>query len=84
MAIVAIKNKTTRLVVKITFEKSASVRGETFYRLLKSSFFFVQSMGGALLLERFWCAISFTCCRDMLSAGMVSVTKPWEEEKHRR
>lgn len=24
------------------------------YRLLKSSFFLFQSMGGALLLERFW------------------------------
>lgn len=24
------------------------------YRLLKSSFFLVQSMGGALLFERFW------------------------------
>lgn len=46
------------------------------YRLLKSSFFLVQSMGGALLLERFWCASSLTCCRDMLSAGMVSAIKP--------
>lgn len=57
------------------------VRGEMSYRLLKSSFFLVQSMGGALLLERFWCAISLTCCRDMLSAGMVSVTKPWKKKK---
>lgn len=54
------------------------------YRLLKSSFFLVQSMGGALLLERFWCASSLTCCRDMLSAGIVSVIKPWEKKKYIR
>lgn len=51
------------------------------YRLLKSSFFLVQSMGGALLLERFWWASSLTCCRDRLSAGMASATKPWMMEK---
>ena len=47
------------------------------YRLLKSSFFLVQSIGGALLLERFWWASSLTCCRDRLSAGMASEIKPW-------
>lgn len=51
------------------------------YRLLNSSFFLVQSIGGALLLERFWCASSFTCCRDRLSAGMASAMKPWMKKK---
>lgn len=46
------------------------------YRLLNSSFFLVQSMGGALLLERFWCASSLTCCSDRLSAGMLSMIRP--------
>lgn len=46
------------------------------YRLLNSSFFLVQSMGGALLLERFWCASSLTCCSDRFSAGMLSVIRP--------
>lgn len=51
-------------------------RWDVAYRLLNSSFFLVQSMGGALLLERFWCASSLTCCRDRLSAGMLSVIRP--------
>lgn len=51
--------------------------GEVPYRLLKSSFFLVQSMGGALLLERFWWASSLTCCRDRLSAGMAFAITPW-------
>ncbi len=54
------------------------------YRLLKSSFFLLQSMGGALLLERFWWARSFTCCKDKLSSGMASMmdgSKAWEENK---
>lgn len=52
------------------------------YRLLKSSFFLVQSMGGALLLERFWWASSLTCCSVRFRAGMVSVIAPcWKKSK---
>ncbi len=35
------------------------------YRLLKSSFFLVQSMGGALLPARFWRALSLASATDM-------------------
>lgn len=34
-------------------------------RLLKSSFLLLQSICGALLLERFWWASSLACCSDM-------------------
>lgn len=66
-------------IFKFPLRVSVWGKWDVAYRLLNSSFFLVQSMGGALLLERFWCASSLTCCSDKLSAGMLSVIRPWAE-----
>lgn len=41
-------------------------------RLLKSSFLLLQSICGALLLERFWWARSLACCSDRLRDSPAS------------
>lgn len=41
-------------------------------RLLKSSFFLLQSICGARLLLRFWWALSLATAREMLKSGMGS------------
>lgn len=41
-------------------------------RLLKSSFFLLQSICGARLLLRFWWALSLARAREMLKSGMGS------------
>lgn len=53
------------------FPASWAAAGGT-QRLLKSSFFLLQSIFGARLLPRFWWALSLATAREMLKSGMGS------------
>lgn len=48
-------------------------------RLLKSSFFLLQSICGARLLLRFWWALSLATAREMLKSGMGSEEEEVDE-----
>lgn len=48
-------------------------------RLLKSSFFLLQSICGARLLLRFWWALSFATAREMLKSRMGSEEEEVDE-----
>lgn len=48
-------------------------------RLLKSSFFLLQSICGARLLPRFWWALSLAAAREMVKSGMGSEEEEVDE-----
>lgn len=55
------------------------VAGGRAQRLLKSSFFLLQSICGARLLPRFWWALSLAAAREMVKSGMGSEEEEVDE-----